>query len=51
MIGDLRYYADAKLDDFATPLAQAQIGAALALYGDTQRARAHSMPPARGCPG
>jgi hypothetical protein len=39
VIGDLRYYADAKLDDFATPLAQAQIGAALALYGDTQRAR------------
>jgi len=25
--------------DFATPLAQAQIGAALALYGDTERAR------------
>jgi len=39
VIGDLRYYADAKLDDFATPLAQAQIGAALALYGDTERAR------------
>jgi len=39
VIGDLRYYADAKLDDFATPLAQAQIGAALALYGDTGRAR------------
>jgi len=39
VIGDLRYYADAKLDDFATPLAQAQIGAALALYGDMPRAR------------
>ncbi|WP_026380024.1 alpha-2-macroglobulin family protein [Afifella pfennigii] len=33
-IGDLRYYAETKLDDFATPLAKAQIGAALALYGD-----------------
>jgi len=39
VIGDLRYYADAKLEDFATPLAQAQIGAALALYGDMPRAR------------
>jgi len=39
VIGDLRYYADAKLNDFATPLAQAQIGAALALYGDGERAR------------
>ncbi|MFP3921053.1 MAG: MG2 domain-containing protein [Dichotomicrobium sp.] len=38
VIGDLRYYADAKLDEFATPLAQAQIGAALALYGDMERA-------------
>lgn len=33
-IGDLRYYAETKLDSFATPLAKAQIGAALALYGD-----------------
>jgi alpha-2-macroglobulin len=33
-IGDLRYYAETKLDAFATPLAKAQIGAALALYGD-----------------
>lgn len=39
VIGDLRYYADAKLNEFATPLAQAQIGAALALYGDMPRAR------------
>jgi len=39
VIGDLRYYADAKLNEFATPLAQAQIGAALALYGDIPRAR------------
>ena len=36
-IGDLRYYADVKLDAFSTPLAKAQIGAALALYGDRQR--------------
>ncbi len=36
--GDLRYYVDTKLDDFATPLAHAQLGAALALYGDTLRA-------------
>ena len=39
-IGDLRYYADQKGDAFATPLAQAQIGAALALYGDQVRADA-----------
>ncbi|NPD14485.1 alpha-2-macroglobulin family protein [Xinfangfangia sp. D13-10-4-6] len=39
-IGDLRYYADVKGDDFATPLAQAQIGAALASYGDQARADA-----------
>jgi len=38
--GDLRYYADAKADDFATPLAVAQIGAALASYGDQPRADA-----------
>jgi alpha-2-macroglobulin len=39
-IGDLRYYVEAKLDAFATPLAKAQIGAALSLYGDRQRATA-----------
>jgi alpha-2-macroglobulin len=39
-IGDLRYYADVKADAFATPLAQAQIGAALASYGDQRRADA-----------
>ncbi|VDC27282.1 alpha-2-macroglobulin family protein [Pseudogemmobacter humi] len=39
-IGDLRYYADVKGDDFATPLAQAQLGAALASYGDQARADA-----------
>ena len=37
-VGDLRYYAESKLSSFATPLAQAQIGAGLALYGDKARA-------------
>ncbi len=37
-VGDLRYYADEKSGDFATPMAVAQIGAALAYYGDQQRA-------------
>ena len=37
-IGDLRYYADVKGDSFATPLAAAQLGAALAAYGDPTRA-------------
>ena len=38
-ISDLRYYADASLGDFPTPLAKAHIAAALSLYGDQQRAR------------
>ena len=37
-IGELRYYVDTKLDDFSTPLAQAQLGAALAMVGDKARA-------------
>ncbi|QBF29823.1 alpha-2-macroglobulin family protein [Thalassococcus sp. S3] len=37
-MGDLRYYADVKGDAFATPLAAAQLGAALASYGDQTRA-------------
>jgi uncharacterized protein YfaS (alpha-2-macroglobulin family) len=37
-IGELRYFADTKLDSFATPLAQAQLGAALAMMGDRPRA-------------
>ncbi|MCP5074752.1 MAG: alpha-2-macroglobulin family protein [Rhodobacteraceae bacterium] len=37
-IGDLRYYVDARAQAFATPLAQAQMGAALASYGDQSRA-------------
>lgn len=39
-IGDLRYYADAKAGDFATAMAKAQLGAALALYGEQRRADA-----------
>jgi uncharacterized protein YfaS (alpha-2-macroglobulin family) len=35
---DLRYYSDSQIDAFAQPLARAQIGAALSLYGDPQRA-------------
>ncbi|WP_342453143.1 alpha-2-macroglobulin family protein [Jiella mangrovi] len=37
-IGDLRYYADNELASFPTPLSKAQMGAALALYGDRSRA-------------
>lgn len=37
-VGDLRYYADVKGDAFATPMAMAQLGAALASYGDQPRA-------------
>jgi alpha-2-macroglobulin len=37
-VGDLRYYADVKLSDFATPIAKAQIAAALAMLGDKARA-------------
>ncbi|MBD3665569.1 alpha-2-macroglobulin family protein [Sulfitobacter sp. TSTF-M16] len=37
-MGDLRYYADTKANDFGTPLAAAQLGAALASYGDQIRA-------------
>jgi uncharacterized protein YfaS (alpha-2-macroglobulin family) len=37
-VGDLRYIADAKLDVVATPIAKAQIAAALGLMGDRTRA-------------
>ncbi len=37
-LGDLRYIADAKLDDVATPIAKAQIAAALGMLGDRVRA-------------
>jgi uncharacterized protein YfaS (alpha-2-macroglobulin family) len=39
-MGDLRYYADEKGTAFGTPLAAAQLGAALAAYGDQLRADA-----------
>ncbi|MES2914931.1 MAG: alpha-2-macroglobulin family protein [Pseudomonadota bacterium] len=39
-VGDLRYYADVKGADFSTPIAMAQLGAALASYGDQARADA-----------
>jgi uncharacterized protein YfaS (alpha-2-macroglobulin family) len=43
-LGDLRYIADAKLDDIATPIAQAQIAAALGMLGDRVRAdRAYAV--------
>ena len=37
-IGDLRYIADVKLSDVATPIAKAQIASALAMVGDKARA-------------
>jgi len=37
-VGDLRYLADVKLGDVATPIAKAQIAAALAMLGDKGRA-------------
>ncbi len=39
-IGDLRYFSDVKGDDFTTPLAAGQLGAALAQYGEQARADA-----------
>lgn len=36
--GELRYYADTRLKRFSSPLAKAQIGAALAMIGDKPRA-------------
>lgn len=39
-VGDLRYYADEKGGDFGSALASAQVGAALAMYGDQRRADA-----------
>jgi hypothetical protein len=38
VIGDLRYLVDARLDAFDTPLARAQLAAALSLLGDRPRA-------------
>ena len=39
-IGELRYYSDAKGDAFGTALAQAQLGVALAAYGEKDRSEA-----------
>ena len=38
VIGDLRYLTDAKIEAFASPLAKAQLAAALAMLGDQARA-------------
>lgn len=40
VMGDLRYLADAKLNSFESPLARAQLAAALAMLGDRPRAEA-----------
>jgi uncharacterized protein YfaS (alpha-2-macroglobulin family) len=37
-IGDLRYFADTKLDDFTSVIAKAQLAAALGMLGDRTRA-------------
>jgi len=37
-VGDLRYIADVKLDNLQTPIAKAQVAAALAMLGDKIRA-------------
>lgn len=37
-VGELRYFADEQLDKFPTPLAKAQLGAALSMLGDKTRA-------------
>jgi len=54
-VGDLRYVADTKLDAIPTPIAKAQIAAALAMLGDRVRAErvyaqavASIVPPPRG---
>jgi hypothetical protein len=39
IMGDLRYLADNKLKDFASPMAKGHLGAALALLGDRGRSR------------
>jgi alpha-2-macroglobulin len=37
-VSDLRYYSESQIDNFTTPMARAQLGASLALYGDQQGA-------------
>lgn len=49
-IGDLRYYIDERLDDFGTPLARAQVGAAVAFSGDRTRAGRAFSAAARALP-
>jgi uncharacterized protein YfaS (alpha-2-macroglobulin family) len=49
-VGDLRYIADVKLKDLATPTAQAEIGAALAMLGDQIRAEKAFRTAARTLP-
>ena len=36
VLGDLRYYADTKIDAFSTPIARAQLAAGLAMLGDKE---------------
>ena len=38
VLGDLRYYADTKIDLFSTPISKAQLAAGLAMLGDKERA-------------
>jgi len=49
-VGDLRYIADVKLGKLGTPTAQAEIGAALAMLGDTLRAEKAFRAAAGGLP-
>lgn len=49
-IGDLRYFIDERLDDFGTPLAKAQVAAAVAFSGDRQRADRAFSAAADGLP-
>jgi hypothetical protein len=37
VLGDLRYYSDTKINAFSTPIARAQLAAALAMLGDKER--------------
>jgi alpha-2-macroglobulin len=39
-VGDLKYLADTKINQFGSPLARAQVAAALAILGDQERADA-----------
>jgi uncharacterized protein YfaS (alpha-2-macroglobulin family) len=39
-LGDLRYFADSRLEAFTSPMARAQLGAAFTYFGDKMRATA-----------